>query len=71
VLFLYLTFKALRHESHSFTSYYPDACLYLVSINQMAPRQTEIAAYYLFIYPEKMEGWLSVVGWPTADSLPT
>jgi len=37
----------------------------------MALSQTEIAAYYLFIYPKRMERWLSVVGWPTADSLLT
>ena len=35
-------------------------CLYLVSIHQMAPPKTEvadiIAAYYSFIYPERMKG---------------
>jgi len=30
-----------------------------------------IAAYYSFIYPEKMKGWVGLVGWPTADGLPT
>ena len=41
----------------------PNACLYLVSVHQMAPLQTEvaqcaylIAAYYSFIYPERMKG---------------
>ena len=30
-----------------------------------------IAVYYSFIYPERMKGWVSLVGWPTADGLPT
>ena len=30
-----------------------------------------IAAYYSFIYPERMKGWVGLVGWPTADGLPT
>jgi len=30
-----------------------------------------IAAYYSFIYPERMKGWVGLVGWPTADCLPT
>ena len=30
-----------------------------------------IAAYYSFIYPEKMKGWVGLVGWPTAHGLPT
>ena len=30
-----------------------------------------IAAYYSFIYPKRMKGWVSLVGWPTADGLPT
>ena len=30
-----------------------------------------IAAYYSFIYPERMKGWVSLVGWPTMDGLPT
>ena len=29
-----------------------------------------IAAYYSFIYPERMKGWVGLVGWPTADGLP-
>ena len=28
-----------------------------------------IAAYYEFIYPERMKGWVGLVGWPTADGL--
>jgi len=38
-----LTLKALRHGSHSFTCNYTNACLYLVSVHQMAPPQTEVA----------------------------
>ena len=30
-----------------------------------------IAPYYSFIYPERMKGWVGLVGWPTADGLPT
>jgi len=37
------TSKALRHGSHSVTCNYTDACLYLVSVHQMAPPQTEVA----------------------------
>jgi len=29
-----------------------------------------IAAYYSFIYPERMKGWVGLVGWLTADGLP-
>ena len=35
--------KALRHGSHSVTCNYTNACLYLVSVHQMAPPQTEVA----------------------------
>jgi len=34
------TSKALRHGSHIVTC---NACLYLVSVHQMAPPQTEVA----------------------------
>jgi len=37
------TLKALRYGSHSVTCNYINACLYLVSIHQMAPPQTEVA----------------------------
>jgi len=55
------TSKALRHGSHNVTCNYTYACLYLVSIYQMAPPQTEvnehlIAAYSSFIYRERMKG---------------
>ena len=40
---LYLTLKELRYGSHSFTCKLHRTCLYLVSIHQMAPPQTEVA----------------------------
>jgi len=51
---LYSASKALRHGSHSFTCKLHHACLYLVSIHQMALPLTcdnvrLIAAYYSFI----------------------
>jgi len=30
-----------------------------------------IPAYYSFIDPERMKGWVVLVGWPVADGLPT
>jgi len=30
-----------------------------------------IAAYYSFIYPERMKGWAGLVGWPIAHGWPT
>jgi len=27
--------------------------------------------YYSFAGPEGMEGWVGLVGWPTADTFPT
>jgi len=37
------SYIALRHGSHSFTCNYTNACLYLVSVHQMASPQTEVA----------------------------
>jgi len=49
-----------RMGSHSFTCNYTDACVYLVIVHQMAPPHLGgghlIAAYYSFIYPERMKG---------------
>jgi len=42
-----LTLKALRYGSRSFTCKVHHACLYLVSVHQMAPPQTEVADIYL------------------------
>jgi len=30
-----------------------------------------ISAYYSFIDPKRMKGWVDLVGWPAADGLPT
>ena len=30
-----------------------------------------VAAHYSFIDPERMKGWVGLVGWPTADGLAT
>jgi len=35
--------KSLRHGSHSFTCKLHRACLYIVSVHQMAPPLTEVA----------------------------
>ena len=37
------TSKALHHGSHSVTCNYTDVCLYLVSVHQMTPPETEVA----------------------------
>ena len=55
------TSKALRHGSHSFTHGLHHACLYLVSVHQMALPQTGdgvrlTAAYDSSIDPERMKG---------------
>ena len=55
------TSKALGHGSHSFTCKLRHACLYLVSVHQMALPPTcdsvcLIAAYYSCSLPEKMKG---------------
>ena len=36
---------ALRHGSHNVTCNYTNVCLYLVSVHQMAPPQTEVADF--------------------------
>jgi len=62
-LYCRLTFKALKYTLHSFTCNLYHACLYLVSIYQMALPLTYdcsgghlIATYYSFIYPKRMKG---------------
>ena len=42
-LLQYLTLKTLGYESHSVTCKLHRTCLYLVSVHQMAPSQTEVA----------------------------
>jgi len=74
-----------RHVQHTersgmdhtvFTCKLHRACLFFVSVHQMAPPLTEIAdirlqLYYSFIDPEGMKGWVCLVGWPITDALPT
>ena len=54
---------------------YTNACLYpYVFTRWRLPNsgcRHLIAAYYSFIYHERMKGRVGLVGWPTADSLPT
>ena len=60
----------LRHGSHSFTYKGHHACLYLVSIHQMAHdcgRRHLFAAYYSFINPERMKGLIGQVTVVTAN----
>ena len=67
-------------ESHSFRlrcKYTSPVFFYLVSIRETAPPLTIvisshlIAAYYPFIDPKRMKGWVGLVSWPTADGVPT
>ena len=62
--------KALMHGSHSVTCNYTNA--YLVSVHQMALPNLRcehlIAIFSSFIYPERMKGWVSLLGWPTGYS---
>ena len=67
---------ALRYGSHSFACKLHRTCLYLVSIHQMTPPHADwgcghLIAAYSYIYPERMKGWVGLVGWPTADGLST
>jgi len=50
-------------------------CLYLVKhspdgATTNSDNSNLIAAYYSFIDPERIKGWVGLVSWPTADSLP-
>ena len=73
---MYLTLKALRYGSHSF---YLQITPYLPLPRKHSPDGAFpdwddghlIAAYYSFIYPERMKAWVGLVGWPVVDGLPT
>jgi len=70
------TSKVFSHGSHGFTCKLHHACLFLVSIHEMALPLTcdnvsLIAACYLSINPKRMKGWVGLVGWPIADGLPS
>jgi len=57
--------------------YFPTGLRFtFVSIYQMAPPLTEVTDIrlqlcYSSIDPERMKGWVDLVGWPIADGLPT
>ena len=63
-----------KYGSHNFTCNYTNACLYLVSVHQWRlPRlrlRTSQPTTYLST-PKRMKGWVGLVGWRTADGLPT
>jgi len=63
------TYIALRHGSNSVTCNYTNACLYVVSIHQMAPPQTKVAEIHLqpTTHLPTLKGWKaeSAVGWLT------
>ena len=66
--YLYLTLKAIRHGSHSVTCNYTNACLYLVSVHQIALPQTEVRisnCSLLLIYIPQKDERLSRPGWLT------
>ena len=57
-----------RHGSHSVSCNYTNAYLYLVSVHQMAPPQTEVVTSncsLLLIYLPQKNKWLSRPGWLT------
>ena len=63
------TSKALKHGSHSFTCNYTNACLYLVSVHQMAPPRLRLQPILIYL-PRKDErlsrpGWLTYSEWFT------
>jgi len=72
---LRLTFNALKYGSQFYLQITP----YLSLRRKRSPDDATadyggrhlIAAYYSFIDPERMKGWVGLVGWPTADGLPT
>ena len=69
------THKVLRHGSHSFTCKQHHACLFFMSVHQMAPpqqlrQQTSNCSLLLIYWPWKDErlswpGWLICSGWFT------
>ena len=68
--------KWSRHiPSSSFAVAFCRACGYPRSVHLMVlPVNGSthlISAYYSFIDPERMKGWVGLVGWPVADGLPT
>ena len=70
------TSVALRHGSHSVTCKLHQ---YLLLPRKRSPDGASpdwdcrhlVVAYYSLIYPERMKGWVGLVGWLIADDLPT
>ena len=62
------TSEALRHGSHSITCKYTDACLYFVSVHQMAPPRLRLrtsSCSLLLIYLPRKDERLNRHGWLT------
>ena len=59
------TSKAFRRGSHSVTCNYTDACLYFVSVHQMAPPQIEVADIKLqpATHLSTLKGWKAELAW--------
>jgi len=70
-----VTWSESRHRPGSRSITICQACGYLRSFHQMAlPVNGSthlIPAYYSFIDPERMKGWVGLDGWPVADGLLT
>jgi len=62
---IYTSLKVLRHGSHSFACKLQHACLYFVSVNQMASPLTEIADIQLQLttYWSTPKGWKAELAW--------
>ena len=80
-VFIYHTFCSTSHSRRSGTDHtvLPAITPYLPLPRKHSPDGASpdwgcrhlTAAYYSFIYPKRMKGWVGLVGWPTADGLPT
>jgi len=79
---LYSTFIVVPHTRGAqiqITQYYLQITPYLPLPHKHSPDGASpewgcrhlIAAYYSFIDSERMKGWVGLVGWPTADGLPS
>jgi len=69
-----LAYRALRHGSDGFTCKLHHACLCKHSPDGATPNwgsRYPIAAYYSFIDPGGMKGWVGLVGWIVSHGLRT
>jgi len=66
--------EAVRCGSHSFytanTPHLPSPSKHSPSKHSPDGATHLITVYYSFVDPERMKGWVGLVGWPTADGLP-